>query len=693
MKGTENKILSLATQAFEQRISLNAVLRDHVSILIDKGIPLSDVIDSQVAALSPGCPSLLCSHIAKICAEIGARGSPRGLAIESLPSAIVDVLSPSAIHLAVANSLDDRSDRQSLQLATEHYGAARRWLEPATEEHAGALLQEGDARRRLAELGVDPLYNLTKSIECAQQARRTYAAGSRSFGVAEMNEGIAHDLLANLGVSPREHLETAVRLYNQARSVFHAHTEEYASTQFNEAASCIYLAELGVNPIQLLKAAVSFCEDARKSLPRDSQGFGLVLLNEGQARRGLAEWQEEPIKNLRTAVLLLHQAQTRFTPQDYDWLLAVEGEAGALRDLAERGVAVIANLNAALELARSLNGSYAPATLPQAQLKIFQADLYVSLARMGVTPEENLTSAIELCQEARLGFDPTRQTHARALTTEGHTRILLAELGIRREENCRLALVLYEESEKSFAFETAGWAIARRNASRALWKLGLISEAYERLKSGLAILDVSRQALRTERERIAFGQSVSGQYQDAAAICLDGMAQAAEDQKAYWRGEAWHQVHRAKNRALLDLLRGGRPRLREHERTLWEDLEMLSRKLVYCDDSIRETNVSLARGSTAELLRQLDTLHQERSLLSRAVDAKRAQALRDIEGADTFLGVEAPPVERVRKELLRLAEQCGGSGQRSLLVEFFLLDTGAVLVFLRTAVGRQYSRS
>src|SRR5437868_9090489 len=207
MDWTQNTIISLAAQAFEQRLSLDAVLRDHVPKLVQTGISLDYLLDAQLKALDPEFPSLLRSYIAKICAVIGATGSPGGLPLDSLPPLIANALSPSAIHLAVANSLDERQDRQSLQLAIEHYRAARCWLEPVSKEYNDSLLHEGNVRCRLAELGVDPLYNLGLAIEYAQQSRRHFAVDSRSYGVAEMNEGIAHDLLANLGVDPRNHLE------------------------------------------------------------------------------------------------------------------------------------------------------------------------------------------------------------------------------------------------------------------------------------------------------------------------------------------------------------------------------------------------------------------------------------------------------------------------------------------------------
>ena len=684
MDNPPNPIFSLAVQVLKQRISLDSVLGIEVPKLLRTGIVLTDLLDAQLEALQPECPSLLRSRIAHICAAIAAGGALASVPVGSLPKEIACELSPSHIHLCFAVSLEERTDRQSLQLATEHYRAARGSLAPAEENYSLSLLQEGDVRRRLAEHGVDPLYNLALAVEHARQARRHLANDSHAFGVAEMNEGIAHDLFANFGISPKEHLENAVSLYSHARSLFQSDTEEFAGTQVNEAASWVYLSEIGVDPIKALNSAVRLCEAARRYLSEPTHGFGLALLNEGQARRGLAEWEERPIDNLRTAVLLFRQAQARFQSQEPDWRLAVTGEAGALSDLAERGFEAIANLDAALMLLQPLKGSSAPGTLPYCEQNIFEARLHLSLARRGVMPETNLSSAIELCQAARQGFDATGRSHARARTIEANAHMFRAELNVSPEENHRIALHLYEESERAFNPGTSNWAMARRNASRALWRLGLWSEAYERLKTGLAILDDARCDLHDERERIAFGEAVSGQYQDAAAICLDGMYRSTEkNQQDYWRREAWHQVHRSKNRALLDILQGARPRLRTQDLPLWEELESQFGKLDDCDHAIRNVHRRLSNTrDPTEWFSRLNQLEDERSLLARKVEAIRATVLGQINGADTFLSVDVPFTDAVQRDLRKLADQRSGPTQRTLVIEFFLLDKGILLVFL-----------
>lgn len=682
MATNENAILWLATEVLEQRISLDVALRDHVPTLIERGVPFTDLLDALAETLDSERGSLMCSYIAKLCAEIGNRGSFGGLAPESVPSMITRAMNPSAIHFAVANHLDERGDWQSLQLACEHYRLSRRRLQPTSEDYNLSLLHEGDGRRQLAELGVDPLYNLERAIEFAQQSREHFEPGSHNFGIAEMNEGIAHDVIALLGVQSRTHLESAVQLYAHARSLFVRGTELFARTQFNEAAARVYLSDLQVNPIQSLNTAVNLCEDARETLSNPSLGFALALLNEGQARRGLAEWGERPLDNFQTAFFLFRQAQDQFTTGSYNWQLAVAGAAGTLRELAESGVNTVSNYSAALELTESLIESRALVGIARAEQQIAAANLHTDLAQSGVNPELNLNAALQLCHEARTGFDPVGHIHGRALTNEGHARLLKAQLGFSPEENNKRAFDLYEQSEKAFAPETSGWAVARRNAARALWRLHRFAEAYDRLNEGLLVLESGRGELRTERERISFAQTISGQYEDATLICLDAIAYANNlDEKDRWLREAWHQVHRAKNRALLDLLQRGRPRLRQAEQSLWQDLEVVFKELNDCEKDI-ESHRRTVLGDVAEWIQRMNQLNLKHSSLTRSVEEKRAQALNEIEDADAFLSTGVPSVASVRTELRQLAVRCSGPTQRSLLIEFFHVDMGDVLVFL-----------
>lgn len=682
MATNENVILWLATELLEQRLSLDVALRDHVPTLIQRGVPFTDLLDALTEALESERSSLMCSYIAKLCAEIGNRGSFGGLAPESVPSMITSAMSPSAIHFAVANHLEEREDWHSLQLACEHYRLSRRRLQTTSEDYNVSLLHEGDARRQLAELGVDPLYNLERAIEFAQKSRDHFEPDSHNFGVAEMNEGIAHDVIATLGVEPRTHLESAVQLYAHARSLFVRGTELFARTQFHEAAARVYLSDLQVDPIQSLHVAVNLCENARETLSNPSPGFALALLNEGQARRGLAEWGQRPLDNFQTAVFLFRQAQNQFTNGSYHWQLAVAGAAGALRELAESGVNTVNNYSTALELTEGLIESRALVGIARAEQLITAANLHTHLAQSGVNPEVNLNAAIQLCHEARTGFDPVGQIHSKALTIEGHAWLLKAQLGFNPEKNNKRALNLYEQSEKAFAPETSGWAVARRNAARALWRLHRCAEAYDRLNEGLVVLESARGALHTERERISFAQTISGQYEDATLICLEAMGRANNpDEKDHWLREAWHQVHRAKNRALLDLVQRGRPRLGQAEQSLWQDLESFFRELSECEKDI-ESHRRTVFEDTGEWIQRMNQLNIKHSSLTRSVEEKRAQMLKEIEDADVFLGTDVPSVESVRTELRQLAVRCSGPTQRSLLVEFFHLDMGTVLVFL-----------
>jgi hypothetical protein len=591
---------------------------------------------------------------------------------------------PSAIHLAAADHFSDRFDSASLQLAVQHYRAAREWLKPAHDLYNAALMDEGDTRRRLAELGVDPLYNLEQAIEHAQQGGAHFHADSEKQAKAMMNEGVARDLLAELGVAPETNLQTAVALYRRARSLAVPGSELFASTQVNEVTSHVYLSDLGVHPIESLHTAVQLCESARTTFAAGSAAAGLTFLNEGNARRGLAEWGEAPVENLRVAVAMLHQAQGCCEAESYNWQLAASGEAGARQELAEHGVEPVANLEEALAIRVRLGTRHPPGTLPHAEHNNLEAILHIALARHGIQPLDHLSAAVELSRGARQGFDPTGHTHAQSCTSEGNARLLLARFSIDRELNLQTALALYEESARPHEPGSAKWAVARRNAARSLWLMGRFQEAYDRIAGGLDNLETRRAALFTERERVAFAETVAGQYQDAAEICLAAMDQETDEaRRVEWRLRAWHQVHCAKNRALFDLLQGARPRLREPQQPLWDEIERLSRELHDCERRMRGLQRHLGDSPAPDAAASsLADMRQERTRLIRLLEDRRREALGEIEDASTFLSAEVPPARVVHEELRLLAAQRGGAGHRTLLVELFLVDTGTVLAFL-----------
>jgi CHAT domain-containing protein len=99
--------------------------------------------------------------------------------------------------------------------------AREKGFKEGTPSYARALMNEGNARQSLADLGVNPIDNLNKAVELYELAReKGFKEGTPSYARALMNEGNARGILAELGVNQAENLNKAINLYNQARELF-----------------------------------------------------------------------------------------------------------------------------------------------------------------------------------------------------------------------------------------------------------------------------------------------------------------------------------------------------------------------------------------------------------------------------------------------------------------------------------------
>jgi len=158
----------------------------------------------------------------------------------------------------------------------------------------------------------DPQVNLWRSIELFQVARTLFAPDSPNFALCLLNEGNARRDLAGLGVEPRENLGAAIRLYQQARTLFAPDGPDCARCLMNEGTARSRLAELGVEPGENLGAAIRLYQQARPLFAPDSPDLALCLRVEGAARWGLAELGMEPRENLEAAESLYVEAGQAF---------------------------------------------------------------------------------------------------------------------------------------------------------------------------------------------------------------------------------------------------------------------------------------------------------------------------------------------------------------------------------------------
>jgi CHAT domain-containing protein len=96
---------------------------------------------------------------------------------------------------------------------------ARKCFKESSPDYGGALVNEGVARFRLAEHGVNATANLEEAVRLYEGARECFDKGSPDYGSALMNEGVARQTLAEHGVNATANLEEAVRLYQRASDV------------------------------------------------------------------------------------------------------------------------------------------------------------------------------------------------------------------------------------------------------------------------------------------------------------------------------------------------------------------------------------------------------------------------------------------------------------------------------------------
>jgi len=96
-------------------------------------------------------------------------------------------------------------------------------------------------------MGIDSKENLETAISLYGDAREIFTKTSASYALALMNEGAARQRLADMGIDNRENLETSVNLYGNAREIFTKTSADYARALMNEGNARKTLSEMGIN--------------------------------------------------------------------------------------------------------------------------------------------------------------------------------------------------------------------------------------------------------------------------------------------------------------------------------------------------------------------------------------------------------------------------------------------------------------
>ena len=575
-----------------------------------------------------------------------------------------------------------------LQSALEIYGSARQMVHDEDDDMGTILLNEATARMNLAELGQDPVQNLRRCIGMIRNARRCFQ-NDADRAATLMNEGAAHLTLAELGVRPRKHLKIALRQLREARRLHDPTTPDHARTQINEGTVRVRLAELGIRPVDNFDRAIRRYRQARRGgrLDRTTPSYGRALMHEGTSHLRLGEMGIEPIRNLQTAVKLFRRSRRRFDKKTRSYANAQVNEGTARVRLADEAVDRQENLKAAILLNRRARNRFDSNTPAFGTSLMNEANARVRLDLLEKTGVRNLEKAVNLYSRAYACFDPQGHSFANTLLNEANARV---RLGLRQDEATRVqqlqqAVELYEQATHALEHGTPDWGTAQRNLAYALRHMGRTEEALERLKQGLEMIETIRGRMRREPERIAYFESSASHYASTVDLCLS-RSNSTNDSQNVW--DAWHWVHRSKSRALLELLRGARPKLVPEHEQLWNEYESVAESLDQLERYTKARRVALEstsveKGLTAsEAEPELADQQVKLSQLRQEYDAKRSNVLASIERARPLETVDVPSPQEVARQLRGLAATTDQLSCRPLLIEFFTLSENELCAFL-----------
>jgi hypothetical protein len=228
--------------------------------------------------------------------------------------------------------------KENLETAVRLYTDAREILPKTSAYYAVALMNEGSARSRLAEMGIDSKENLEVAVRLYTDSQEILSKTSSDYATALMNEGNARKTLAEMGIDSKENLETAVRLYTDSQEILSKTSSDYATALMNEGNARSRLAEMGIDSKENLEAAVRLYTDSQEILSKTSSDYATALMNEGSARLRLAEMGTESIENLETAVRLYEDAQEILPKTSAYYAVVLMNEGSARSMLAEIGI-------------------------------------------------------------------------------------------------------------------------------------------------------------------------------------------------------------------------------------------------------------------------------------------------------------------------------------------------------------------
>ncbi len=497
--------------------------------------------------------------IARILAAFAAGSLPvfklRYVAIRCAKAiASESALSPQQALYDTGAFLKTHQDVDSLLLAIQCFHQARQLDCRDPLNYARALVEEGNTRLRLTELGIESRRNAATALALFQEARSHLHLDSWRYGVVLVNEGGAMTRMAEFETKPQPLLREALLLYAQGRERLRPGTPEYVRSFSNEATTRQKLAQLGDAPVENLLMALQFYGQASAYYGPPSPKRGQALVNSGNARVRLANWGLESEDNLRLALALYEEGLTCLQGDRHQYGVVLRLMGDVHRRLAEISDS-LSHLESALAHFEQARGYCPPGSRTVNSLLLSESAVRQDLAGRGIEPVRNLGEAKNLCIQALGSLQPDDRVCGTASILQANAHIFLSNQGLDSTNNLKAAVALYERALTVVALHSPEWSIACRNEAHILHRLGASRAAYARLSGGLLTIEKCRSAIVHEHERIAYFETATLQYAAIVALCLDVADQEPDSKEAQrWRWRAWHWVHRSKSRTLLELL-------------------------------------------------------------------------------------------------------------------------------------------
>jgi predicted methyltransferase MtxX (methanogen marker protein 4) len=211
------------------------------------------------------------------------------------------------------------ASRENLKIAFQLYDKVQKLIPKTSTDYARVLVNEGYARGVLAEIGIDSKKNLETAIRLCEVAREIFLKTSVDYARVLINEGSARKTLAEMGFDSRENLETAIRLYGLSQEIFSKTSVDYACALMNEGNARELLAEMGIDSRENLEIAVNLCEATLEISPKTSVDYACALMNEGTARTILAEINVDSQKNFERSQKLYSESISLFEGLGDGW--------------------------------------------------------------------------------------------------------------------------------------------------------------------------------------------------------------------------------------------------------------------------------------------------------------------------------------------------------------------------------------